>query len=49
MRVVCPYRWMTRAILRRRIDRLKRIQRRTTQQEQELGEAMMMWEEEFGK
>ena len=49
MRVSCPYRWMTRAILRRRIDRLKRIQRRTAIQEQELGEARRMWEEEFGK
>ena len=48
MRVSCPYRWTTRAILRRRIDRLKRIQHRTTTQEQELGEAKRMWEEEFG-
>ena len=47
LRVVCPYRWMTRAILRRRIDRLKRIQHRTAIQEQELGEAKRMWEEEF--
>lgn len=47
LRASCPYRWMTRAILRRRIDRLKRIQHRTAQQEQELGEAMRMWEEEF--
>ena len=48
LRVSCPYRWMTRAILRRRIDRLKRIQHRTAIQEQELGEARRMWEEEFG-
>ena len=48
MRVVCPYRWMARAILRRRIDRLKHIQHRTAIQEQELGEARRMWEEELG-
>lgn len=48
LRVSCPYRWMTRTILRRQIDRLKRIQHRTVIQEQELGEARRMWEEEFG-
>ena len=48
MRVSCPYRWMARAILRRHIDRLRRIKHRTTIQEQELGEARRMWEEEFG-
>ena len=48
LRVVCPYRWMTRAILRRRIDRLERCKHRTVQQERELGEARRMWVGEFG-
>ena len=48
LRVVCPYLWMTRAILHRRIDRLKRIQHRTAQQELELSEARRTREEEFG-